>query len=181
MLRLRCACGASSLDISKSAEGKVHFDVPCVYCKTKHGFVLGTELITRDEKVNLPCPFSGMDIAHLAQEDQLQEELNRSAEELSRIMASLEAEDLKDIQPQDLDEDDTPPDPSIFDSFNFLLRELEADNKISCPCKKGSYDLRFTDEGIQFYCSDCGASAEFKAKTAAMAEQYLSIDEIILK
>ena len=96
-------------------------------------------------------------------------------------MASLEAEDVSDIQPEDVSEDSVPPDPSIFDTFNFILRDLEADGAVKCPCPDGEYDLRFTDDGMQVFCKKCGASRDFYAKTAASAEEYLTLEEIILK
>ena len=101
--------------------------------------------------------------------------------ELQRIMQSLEADELSDIQPSDLEGIDVAPDPGIYDSFNFLLRELEADGNVKCPCDNGEYDLRFTDDGIQVYCKSCGATHTFYALSAAMAEEYLGTDEIILK
>ena len=181
MLRLKCECGKSALDISKHSDGKIHLSVPCVYCNDSHGFNLSPELVLRDDLTRLPCPFSGMDIAIFADEEKLPAELSRTAEELTRIMGSLEAEELRDIQPTDVDGDENAPDPAIYDSINFLLRELEADGAVRCPCGKGGYDLRFTESGIQIYCLSCGASYTFHATSAAMAEEYLSIDEVILK
>ena len=181
MLRLKCECGASALDIKGSSGGTIHLSVPCIYCKDTHGFNLSKELVLRDELTKLPCPFSGMDIAIFADEEKLPEELSRTAEELTRIMASLEAEELSDIQPTDVDGDENAPDPSIYDSINLLVRELEADGAVKCPCGKGGYDLRFTESGIQVYCLSCGAAHTFHATSAAMAEEYLTLDEIILK
>ena len=180
MLRLKCACGGSNLDISKSREGKIHLGVPCVFCKSTHGFTLSTDILSRDEPTRLPCPFSSMNIAFIGDEEKLPDELDRSAEELSAIITSFEAESLKDIQPEDIDGDDVPPDPAIYDSFNFLIKELEADGKISCPCGNPDCDLRFTDEGIQAYCKKCGATHDFYAKSAASAEEYLSLNELTL-
>ena len=181
MLRLKCECGASALDISKRQDGKIHLSVPCVYCKDTHGYNVSRDLVLRDDVTKLPCPFSGMDIAIFADEEKLPAELSRTAEELVRIMGSLEAEELSDIQPTDVDGDENVPDPAIYDSINLLLRELEADGAVKCPCSNGGYDLRFTESGIQIYCVSCGASHTFHATSAAMAEEYLSLDDLTLK
>ena len=181
MLRLKCECGASSLDIKKGENGKVHLSVPCVYCKDIHGYNVSPDLLVREGVTKLPCPFSGMDIVITADEELMESELSRTADELQRIMQSLEADELADIQPSDLEGIDVAPDPGIYDSFNFLLRELDADGKVKCPCDNGEYDLRFTDDGIQVYCKSCGATHTFYALSAAMAEEYLGTDEIILK
>ena len=99
----------------------------------------------------------------------------------TQIRQTLEAEDISDIQPQDVDEAEADPDPAIYDIFNFLLRDLESEGGVKCPCDNGKYDLRFTKDGMEIYCVNCGASREFFAKTPTLAEDYLSLSEIILK
>ena len=181
MLRLKCSCGESALDIKKQSDGKIHLSVPCVYCKSNHSYVVSQSIMTRDDLTKFNCPYSGMGIAFIGDEDSINTEIENSANELSRIMTSLEAEDLKDIQPQDVAWDSMPPDPAIFDTLNFVVRDLEAEGKLSCPCDNGDYDLRFTDDGMQVYCKSCGASYEFYARSVSVAEEYLHIDQIKLK
>ena len=122
-----------------------------------------------------------MDILFIANEDQMSPLLERSARELERVLASFEAEDLHDIQPLDIDENDAPPAPAIFDSINFVVRDLEAEGKVHCPCGEGPYELRFCDEGMQVYCEHCGTSYTFYAKSQTVAEEYLGLDEITLR
>jgi hypothetical protein len=181
MLRLKCSCGESALDIKKQSDGKVNLSVPCVYCKSNHSFVVAPEIILRDEPTKFSCPYSGMGIAFIGDEDSVAKEVETSAEELSRIMTSLEAETVSDIQPQDVGEDSVPPDPAIYDTLNFVLRDLEAEGAVHCPCYNGSYDLRFTDDGMQVWCKNCGATYDFFAKSVSVAEEYLTIDSITLK
>lgn len=180
MLRLKCSCGESSLDIKKQNDGKVHLSVPCVYCKSNHSYVVSPEIMTREELTRFSCPYSGMGIAFIGYEDEVSAEIEKSAEELARIMTSLEAEDVKDIQPQDVAEDSMPPDPAIYDTINFIVRDLEAEGAVHCPCDNGEYDLRFTDDGMQVYCKNCGASYDFYARSVSLAEEYLTIDSITL-
>ena len=180
MLRLRCSCGKSAMDITKAKDGKIHVSVPCALCRENHGLTVSSELVLRDEPSALPCPFAGTDIVFIADEEDMPGLLDKNAEELSRILASLDAEELSDIQPKDLAEAEIPPDHEAFSLINFLVKELEFDGKIHCPCKSGSYELRFFDEGIEVYCTSCGATYSFYAKTAASAEQYLGVDEIKL-
>lgn len=181
MLRLKCECGGRPLDIQKLRDGKIHLSVPCVYCKTSHGYVLNENITLREELTRISCPYSNMDIAFIGEGDAITPELNRTADELANVLVSLEAESISDIQPMDVDEDAVPPDPAVFDAINFLVRDLESINEIHCPCKCGKYELRFCDEGIQVYCENCGASYTFYAKTASGAEEYLTLDSIELK
>ena len=181
MLKLRCECGESALVIRPIGDGKVHIDVPCVFCKDTHAYVLSADIFTRSVPTALPCPNSKHDILFIADEESMQGELDRSANELSVILAEFEAEDVKDIQPMDVDSAECAPDPAIYDVLNFVVRDLEDLGKLSCPCKKGPYSLRFTDSGAEVYCESCGATYAFHATSGATAETYLDIDEITLR
>ncbi len=181
MLRLKCECGASAMDISRQNDGKVKLSVPCVYCKSNHSYTVTPEILQRDTLTRFSCPYSGMGISFIGDENDVAKEIDNSAEELSRIMASLDAETVADIQPQDVGEDTVTPDPSIYDTLNFVVRDLESEGQITCPCSNGEYDLRFTDDGMQVYCKNCGASYDFHARSVSLAEEYLTIDSLKLK
>ena len=180
MLRLKCSCGESALDIKKQNDGKIALSVPCVYCKSNHTFVVSPDIMQRDEMTKFSCPYSGMGIAFIGDEESVGKEVENSAEELARIMTSLEAESVSDIQPQDVGEDSVPPDPAIYDTLNFVVRDLEAEGNVHCPCGDGEYDLRFTDDGMQVYCKNCGATYDFYARSVSVAEEYLTLDSITL-
>ena len=152
-----------------------------MYCKSNHTFVVAPDVIRRLEPTRFNCPYSGMGIAFIGDQDNISAEVENSASELSRILASFEAETVADIQPQDVGEDSMPPDPAIYDTLNFIVRDLEAEGNVKCPCGKGPYDLRFTDDGMQVYCDSCGATYEFFAKSVTVAEEYLPLTSITLK
>lgn len=181
MLRLRCKCNASSLEIKKQREEKLRLSVPCVYCKSSHSYTFADSISKREEITKISCPYANMDIAFIGDAEDVSRELERTALELERVIKSFEGEELSDIQPKDADEDETSSDPAVFDAINFLVRDLEDDGGVSCPCKQGPYSLRFCDEGIQVYCEACGASYTFYARTATAAENYLGYSEIVLK
>ena len=182
MLRLRCDCkDAPSLDINVANDGKIRLSVPCLFCRQNHSYVVSEAIFFDKEMFLLNCPYSGMDIAFLGDEDGISKELERTEKEINALMASLEAEELSDIQPQDMNEDEVLPDPAVYDTLRFIVKDLEDEGKIKCPCRNGSYDLRFTDSGIDVFCEKCGASHAFSASSPTMAEEYLSLDEIVLK
>ena len=180
MLRLRCECGESALEIKKSDTG-VSLSIPCVFCKSSHKYKLSSDVAERDALTRLPCPYSNMDIAFIGKDADISGELDRTAEELSRVIASFEGDTLSDIQPTDGDDGEGVTDPAVWDTFNFILRDLEAEGLVKCPCGDGKYGLRFTDIGIEVFCERCGASREFAARTQAAAEEYLSLDSLELK
>lgn len=96
-------------------------------------------------------------------------------------MKNLEAEELSDLQPEDMDEGEVLPDPAVYNLLKFLIKDLEEEGNLHCPCGEGPYDIRFTDTGMQAFCERCGASYDFDVKTVTMAEEYLLIDSITLK
>ena len=180
MLRLKCGCGESALEIKKTATG-IRLSIPCVFCKSSHTYNLSSDIAVRENVTKLPCPYANMDIAFIGSAEDVTRELERTGEELSRVIASFEGESLSDIQPSDDDSESGVTDPAVYDTINFLLRDLEADGLVKCPCGDGKYDLRFTDGGIEVYCERCGASHAFAARTQSMAEEYLSLSSLELK
>ena len=183
MLRLKCVCeDADALDISIASDKKIRLSVPCLFCKQHHNYVITESIFFDREHFLLNCPYTGMDIAFIGDKKTSDEDLARTGEEIERLLASFEAEELADIQPQDMNEDEILPDPTVYDALRFVVKDLEAEGKVYCPCQgEGDYDLRFTDEGMQVYCKRCGASRDFPALSPSLSEEYISIDEIRLK
>ena len=181
MLRLKCGCeDSSSLDIHITRDEKIKLTVPCILCGDSHSFVLSQQILLGRSLSKLSCPYSGVDIAFIGEKDAIDPELERTEKELSAIMAGLEAEEISDLQPKEMSEDEILPDPSVYDTIRFVLKDLEAEGKVECPCKKGGYDLRFSDEGIQAYCESCGTTYTFRSVTPSACEEYLKLDGIKL-
>ena len=122
-----------------------------------------------------------MDIAFIGDEDTVNQELSRTEAELNMLMKNLEAEELSDIQPEEMTEAEILPDPAVYDTLRFVVKDLEYEGKLNCPCNKGPYDLRFTDSGIQVWCESCGATYDFNVTSPTMAEEYLNLSELNLK
>ena len=183
MLRLKCTCEKSStLDISVTSDAKVRLSVPCLLCKQNHGYTVSESIFFERDKFLLSCPYAGTDIAIIGDEKTTEEELVRTERELDTIISGFEAESLEDIQPQDMNEDEILPDPAVYDTVRFLVKDLEDEGKVHCPCGKGAdYDLRFADEGIEVYCPSCGASVLLRVMSPSMSEDLLSLDALNLK
>ena len=181
LLRVKCSCGHSALDINITNDKKVRISAPCLFCKQNHSFVVSQSIFFGRDIFLLNCPYANMDICFIGSKEKIDEETIRSGKELERLLADLEAESIKDMQPVDLEEDEVLPDPAAYDTIRFLVKELEAEGKIDCPCHSGKYDLRFSDSGIEAYCEDCGATYTFNTQSASTAEDYLSTDSIYLK
>ena len=104
MLRLKCSCGdEQSLDINLS-DSKVRLSVPCLFCRQNHSYVVSESLFFENDRFLLNCPYSNMDIAFIGDEDTVGQELSRTEAELNMLMKDLEAEELSDIQPEEMTE-----------------------------------------------------------------------------
>ena len=181
LLRIKCPCGGSALDINITNDRKIRLSVPCIFCKQNHSFVVSESIFFGREKFLLNCPYANMDICFIGEKELIDRELDRSGRELERLLADLEAESFKDMQPTELEESEVLPDPTVYDAIRFLVKELEADGHIDCPCHRGTYELRFSESGIEVYCPDCGAVHNFSTEAVAASEEYLTLDELTLE
>ncbi len=182
MVRLKCSCGSEhTLDISVGGGDKIRLSVPCLFCRQNHSYVVSEALFFDKDRFLLNCPYSGMDIAFIGDEDIVENELRRTGEELSQLLKNLEAEELSDIQPADMNEDEILPDPAVYDTLRFVIADLRDEGKLHCPCGEGPYDLRFTDTGLQVWCERCGATHDFNVTSPTLAEEFIGLDALTLK
>lgn len=180
MLRLRCPCGKSAADISVTRDGKVRLSVPCLLCGKNHDFTVSAPLFFERDLFRLNCPYADADICFIGEKEKIDGALDESADALARLAAEYGAESVKDLAPRDMDDDEILPAPEIYDMVRFLVKELEADGEIDCPCHSGEYDFRFTDGGVQVFCPACGASYTFAADSAEGVRESLTLDHLTL-
>ena len=181
LLRIKCSCGHSALDINITNDNKIRLSVPCLFCKQNHSFVVSQSIFFGRDIFLLNCPYANMDICFIGSKENIDNEARRSGAELEKLLSDLEAESIKDMQPTDMEEEEILPDPAVYDTIRFLVKDLEADGKIDCPCHSGEYDVRFCKEGIEVFCPECEARHIFYTASAAASEDYLSIDSLELR
>ncbi len=181
MLRLKCGCGNFSLDIKAKESGKVTLNAPCILCRQNHTYTISENMLFEKDILTLPCPYSQTDIVFIGEREKIADELERTAAELSAIVSGMEVEDIHELQPEDMNEDEMLPEPMLYDTLRFVLKTLEAEGAVECPCKNGEYDLRFYENRVQAYCKKCGAAYTFNATSPSLAEEYISLDSLKLK
>ena len=180
MVRLKCSCGGSYLDINSTSDKKIRLTVPCVFCKKSHSYTLSQSIFHGRDSFLLNCPYSNMDIAFIGEKERVDEHLERTAAELRNLLADLEADELSDIQPKDTPTEEVLPDATAYDAIRFVVKDLEAEGKVDCPCHEGPYELRFTADGIEVYCENCGAVYQFTLSGEHSHEDYMDLNEIRL-
>ena len=175
MLKLKCQCGDSQMILQFTSDKKVRVTVPCLFCGTDHQFTVSQSLFFERDIFALNCPYTNMDICYIGEKEKIDEALEKSAQELEMLFSQVtEAADDEIKAEQIL------PDAQIYDILRFVVKELEAEQKIECPCQTGPYELDITPDGIRVYCTECGASYLFPADSVASAEAFLHADSLHL-
>ena len=181
MLRLKCPCGKSRMQVIPSPDRrKIRFDVPCLFCRQDHRFSVSRGVAFGDRLFLLNCPYTNTDIGFLGSEDEVDQALDRQLLELSKLAGMLGVKNLRDLTPEEAEEEGVLPDAQVHDVIRFIVKEMEADGAITCPCNGGSYETAMTENGILVYCPSCGASHLFPANSVSDAEQFLHCESLEL-
>ena len=182
-------CGKSTLSLALSADGKIRLSVPCLFCENPHHFVVSQELFFGKDIFLLSCPYMGMDVCFIGKPSELQQALNESAKQLNDFFeknnlllpANEQKEDLDEPAVTDDEEEaDILPDERVYEIIRFLVKDLEADRAIDCPCGTGPYETEILPGGIRVFCVECGAEYFFGVESVSQAEMFLQLDELTL-
>ena len=175
MLKLKCQCGDSQMILQFTSDKKVRVTVPCLFCGTDHQFTVSQSLFFERDIFALNCPYTNMDICYIGEKEKIDEALEKSAQELEMLFSQV-----TEVADDEIKAEQILPDAQIYDILRFVVKELEAEQKIECPCQTGPYELDITPDGIRVYCTECGASYLFPADSVASAEAFLHADSLHL-
>lgn len=183
MIKLKCDCGKSELSVTYTNDKKIRLAVPCLFCENPHHFVVSQKVFFERELFLLGCPYTGVDMCFIGKPEPLQKALNDSAKALNELFEqngiTLPAA-RGEAEVDENEERDVFPDEQIYDIIHFLVRDLEADGAISCPCGKGPYETEIMAGGIRVFCADCGAEYFFPTVSVTQAQEFLNTDKIKL-
>lgn len=185
MLRLRCSCGrGGEMTMTGTSDDRVRITVPCLLCDKDHQFSVSQSLFFEKDLFLFHCPFTNIPIAFFGQhEEKLIRATEESTEELERIFNEFSIRfpgEEEDGEEEEIVTPDFLPDAQIHDIIRFMVKELEADGAIRCPCHGGVYEVEMTEEGVRVFCPSCGASRLFKTNSVAAAQEFLSCDSLEL-
>lgn len=177
MIKLKCPCGASALDIVYTKDKKVRLTVPCLVCPSPHTYVVSTGVFFEREVFTLSCTYSGLDICFIGSEDKVDAAIEANEAELIELAGEEALQTLSDARGGA----ESLTDPQVLEIIMYVLKELEDEGNIHCKCEdKGDYELQFGDDTVYVVCKNCGAEYEIRANSVDAAHAFLNADEITL-
>ena len=183
MIKLKCDCGKSELSVTYTNDKKIRLAVPCLFCQNPHHFVVTQAVFFERDLFLLGCPYTGVDICFIGKPEPLQKALNESAKALNELFEQnglvLPAAN-ESAETEEEKEEELFPDEQIHDIIHFLIRDLEEEGAIHCPCGVGPYETEIAPGGIRVFCSECRAEYFFPTVSETQAQAFLYTDEIVL-
>ena len=180
MVRLKCDCGKSEMDVVPDGNGKVRLTVPCIICPNPHHFTVSEKILFDSELFVLPCPYTDLNIAMMGEVNHVKAELSRTELQLLDLM---EEHGIADFSALHDSEKHAMPDPQILDIVLFVIHDLDAEGKITCKCQnagEGEYDAEILPEGVRVSCRKCGAATTIATDSFLKANDFLNCESLNL-
>ncbi len=179
MVKLKCSCGESEMKIVYSKDGRVRFTVPCILCPKPHSFTIRSTVFFGKELFALPCPYSGINICMMGDENHVKAELCRSELELLDMLEKSGLESFEELHGEQYLTD-----PQVTEIVTYVIKELDEEGRIRCKCEDGEereYDAEIRPDGVFVCCNKCGASKLITADSLISANEFLNTDSIELE
>ena len=178
LLKLKCPCGGSELTVTETTDKNLRVSVPCMLCNGEHTYLVSPTLFYGRDLFLLSCSYSGLDICFIGEEERVSEALKQNEETLREMFADAGLASLAKMHGNE----DTPvlPDIEVLEIIRFLVRDLEDEGKIDCPCHNGEYELNLTEDGVLITCLNCGGHFLCPVGSVEAAQDFLSRDRIVL-
>jgi len=178
MIRLKCPCGKSELEMVYTKDKKVRLNVPCFLCPTPHSYMISSSMFFDREIFTLPCSYSGVDICFIGKQDKVAKAMEESEKELLEMLGDTDFETLAQNRGENLELSD----PQVLDIVLYVIRELAEEGLIKCNCiGDGDYDVEIHDDHVTVLCRECGAKLEIPTGSVIAANDFLASDELVLK
>ena len=181
MLRLKCDCGESVMEIQPTADRKIRLTVPCILCPTPHHFTISEKLFYEKELFVLPCPYTDINIAMMGDVNHVKAELSRTELELLELMEENGIESFEALH-KEAEENVT--DPQVLEIVMFVIKDLDEEGKILCHCnpdEEHEYDVEILPSGVRVSCKKCGAMRIVPTNSMLEAHDFLYCDALQLE
>ena len=181
MIRLKCDCGKSQMEVMPTSDGKVRLSVPCIICPKPHQFTVSEKIFFGKELFVLPCPYSDINLCMMGEVNHVKAELSRTELQLLEMMEQSGIESFEALHEE---ANETVTDPQVLEIVLFVIRDLDEEGKIHCHCKEGEereYDAEILPEGVRVTCSKCGATKLLPTDSLLHAHDLLYCDSLQLE
>ena len=179
MIRLKCPCGQSEMEIVHTKDKKVRLNVPCFLCPTPHSYLISSQMFFEKDLFALPCSYSGLDVCFVGQKDKVQQAMKDAEKELLELLGDTTFEELSGQRHAG---EPGLTDPQVMDIVMYVIRDLADEGKILCSCPDGGdYEAEILDDCIRVRCKQCGDSADIPAGSLTAANDFLGCEELDLR
>ena len=181
MFKLKCNCKESAMTVVYSkdpSDPKVRLSIPCVLCPNPHTFTVSSSVFFKDDQFILSCPYSGLTLAVVGEENKVKAELSRSELELLDLLEKSGIDSFDSIKAKN----DYEVNPEIVEIITYILSELDEENKIVCACEdgKGDFEVDFSGEDAIIECKICKCKKILPTNSIMAAHSLLELDKLTL-
>lgn len=179
MIRLKCPCGKSEMEIVYTHDKKVRMNVPCFLCPNPHSFLVSGNMFFERDLFALPCSYSGFDVCFVGKQEKVQKAMEDAGRELLEMIGETDYEKLAAQR-------DNPPelltDPQVLDIVLYVIHDLADEGRILCSCPDGGdYEAEILDDCIHVHCRQCGDSIDIPSGSLTEANDFLGCEELDLR
>lgn len=180
MIKLKCPCGDSELVISYTRDRKVRLTVPCLICPKPHNYTISGSIFFDKEIFTLPCSFSGINMCYIGKQNEVMKSMEETERELIEMLGESGLDDFDNLR--DFHKDILT-DPQILDIIMYVIRDLEAEQKIKCGClnrENNVYDIQVEDTCVVVSCPKCEQSTRIPTDSLINATNFLHSESLEL-
>ncbi len=179
LIKLKCPCGESELELIYTRDKKVRLNVPCLFCPNPHSYIISSQMFFDKDLFALPCSYSGVDMCFVGAKDKVQDAMKKSEQELLELLGDTDFNSLADVRGENLELTD----PQVLDIVMYVVRELADEGAIECGCEnnEGEYDVEIHDSYVKLVCKKCGKYLNIPVNSLTTANDFLNCDKLVLK
>lgn len=175
-----------------NGDSDIRLTTPCIFCGKPHHFNVNPTMFFNRDLFTLPCPYSGINVCFMGEMNHVKAELARSELELLDLLEENGLAGFDELS----NGDETLPDPQVYEVVKYVVRDLEAEGKITCKCRpdgggpldpdsdffaESNYDVEVTEAGVLVTCRSCGAKKLIPTDSLIRAHDFLNCDSLSLE
>ncbi|MEG6617439.1 hypothetical protein V6C27_13585 [Peptococcaceae bacterium 1198_IL3148] len=152
MLEIKCSCGSTLLEISKSKNGSYRLQLPCVICEIKHQRIISGARLWSPEVINLYCQETGIELGHLGPEEKVREAIMSYDYDLETLIDQFAGEDYFNNS-------------HIMYQVINRLHDIAEKSGLYCQCGNDQIELEIFPDRVELQCKECNSVNIIYAET----------------